>query len=80
MGKLGLKDVIRAAGSLFASLSVSEPSVVPSFVEKPKPQQSREEKRKCKSCKKFDGCKANRHIRPNDIACNDYVKRKKRKG
>lgn len=35
------------------------------------------ESKKCKSCKFFNECRKTRLMRPMDVACEKYVKRKK---
>lgn len=78
-----LSKMFGALCAMFGGDKSKEVYGVPSEVgvtRKPQPRISREERRKCKSCKNmiYSECRLHSQARPNDIACNDYVKRKKR--
>ena len=51
---------------------------VPEYIPTPEPyRKMKTESKKCKSCKFFNECRKTRLMRPMDVACEKYVKRKK---
>lgn len=51
---------------------------VPEYIPTPEAYgKTKAESKKCKSCKFFNECRKTRLMRPMDVACEKYVKRKK---
>lgn len=51
---------------------------VPEYIPVPEPyKKTKAESKKCKSCKFFNECRKTILMRPMDVACEKYVKRKK---